>query len=88
MAQQTSLEIIQEQIDFEIRKIEIYLANGIEYPIRFMYKSLKLIKGKAELAKEMHKTDCINFSIEWENRRDEEEIKDKKDLYDAIYKQQ
>jgi hypothetical protein len=34
----------------------------------------------------MHKEDCINFSIEWENRRDDEDIKSKEDLYDLIYK--
>ena len=39
-----------------------------------------------EQAKEMHKEDCINFSIEWENRRDDEDIKSKEDLYDLIYK--
>jgi hypothetical protein len=39
-----------------------------------------------EQAKEKHKEDCINFSIEWENRRDDEDIKSKEDLYDSIYK--
>ena len=42
-------------------------------------------KETIEQTKEMHKADCINFSIEWENRRDEEDIKDKEDLYNSIY---
>lgn len=43
-------------------------------------------KWQQEQAKEIHKADCINFSIEWENRRDDEDIKSKEDLYDLIYK--
>lgn len=38
-----------------------------------------------EQAKEMHKEDCLNFSIEWENRRDDDDIKSKENLYDEIY---
>ena len=48
---------------------------------------IKYLRGFFVIAKEKHKVDCISFSDEWEIRRDEEDIKDKEDLYNSIYNQ-
>lgn len=67
---QTSVEWLIEQLSSKHIGFEMYVNANKEI---------------IEQAKEMHKEDCINFSIEWENRRDDEDIKDKEDLYDLIY---
>jgi hypothetical protein len=57
MAQQTSVETIEEQIDFEIKKLEMDFNSGVEWSMRIMYKSLQSIKQKAEQADEMHEAE-------------------------------
>ena len=85
---QTSVETIQEQIEHEMSLLEMDFNNVVQWSMQIFYKSLNRIRNKGWEAKEKHKEDCIKFSIEWENRRDEEEIKDKENLYDLIYKKQ
>jgi hypothetical protein len=57
MAQQTSVKTIEEQIDFEMTKLQIDFNNGVQWSMRIIHKSLLRIKRKAEQAKEMHKAE-------------------------------
>jgi hypothetical protein len=61
MAQQTSVETIEEQIDFEMSKLEIDFNNGVQWSMRIIHKSLLRIKRKAEQAQEMHKEETLRF---------------------------
>ena len=63
MAQQTSVETIEKQIDFEIEKFEMDFNNGVEWSMRIMLKSLERIKRKAEQAKEMHKEEITKTAV-------------------------
>lgn len=71
----------QTSLDFFIEKM-VDLMIGLT----FYENQRQDLQDAYKQAKEKHKEDCINFSIEWENRRDDEDIKSKEDLYDLIFK--
>jgi hypothetical protein len=77
---QNSLELLIEEIK---RRVSIIQSEPQNMTRELMIDNLAIDLKQYE---EMHKEDCINFSIEWENRRDDEDIKSKEDLYDLIYK--
>jgi hypothetical protein len=83
--EKTSVETIEEQIDFEMSKLEIDFNNGVQWSMRIIHKSLLRIKRKAEQAKEKHKEDCISFADQWEARCNEGNMDSKEQLYDEIY---
>lgn len=56
MAQQS----LEEQIDLEIKKLEMDFSSGVQWSMQIFYKSLKRIRNKAWEAKEMHKREIIN----------------------------
>jgi len=86
MTQQTSVETIEEQIEHEMSKLEMYFNNGVEWSMRIFFASLKQIRNKVWEAKKMHKAECISFAEEWEIRCNEKYMDSKEDLYDEIYK--
>jgi hypothetical protein len=57
---QTSVETIEEQIDFEISKLEIDFNNGVQWSMHIIRKSLLRIKRKAEQAEEIHHQEIID----------------------------
>jgi len=60
MAQQTSVETIEEQIEHEMSKLEMDFNNGVEWSMRIFFASLKQIRNKVWEAKKMHKAEIKN----------------------------
>jgi hypothetical protein len=60
---QTSVKTIEEQIDFEMSKLEIDFNNGVQWSMRIIHKSLLRIKRKAEQAEELHKKEIEQTAI-------------------------
>ena len=62
-------QTLEEQIDLEIKKLEMDFNNGVQWSMHIMFKSLNRIKNKAWEAKKNHKKEIITaYNESWHNR--------------------
>lgn len=77
-------QTLEEQIDLEIKKLEMDSNNGVQWSMQIMFKSLNRIKNKAWEAKQMHKKEIINAYSEGNLSASERNKLDLKTLEEQI----